>query len=60
MEKNEEIKALRMGLKGSRAERESVSQKYVDKAKSVKTKKKIDPKLKKQLLKHYGYLIEDN
>ena len=60
MEDKEDIKALRMGLRGSRAERTSVSQKYVDKSKSVKTKRKIDPKLKKQLLKNYGYLIEDN
>ena len=61
MEKEKEcIESLRMGLKGSRAERENVSQKYKVGAKSVKTKKKIDPKLKNQLLKYYGYMINDN
>lgn len=60
MEKDEEIKLLKMGMRGSRAERISVSQKYVSKAKNVKSKKKIDPKLKKQLLKNYGYRVDEN
>ncbi len=54
------IKSLRMGLKGSRAEREIVSQKYKDGAKSVKSKKKINAKLKNQLLKNYGYIVDEN
>lgn len=53
------IKTLNFGVKGSRAEKKLTSKKY-KKAKVVKAKKKIDPKLKKELLKNYGFFIEDN
>jgi len=58
MEKEEEIKALEFGMKGLERKRELVSQKYKKDAKVVKTKKKISPKLKRQLLKNYGFFIE--
>jgi hypothetical protein len=58
---NENIKTLNFGVKGSRAEKDLATMKYdKKKAKVVKTKKKINPRLKKELLKNYGFVIKDN
>jgi len=54
-----EIKALHFGIKGQRKPK-SLAQKYKKNAKVVKTKRKISSKLKRQLLKNYGLVIEDN
>jgi hypothetical protein len=59
--KDANIKALGFGVKGSRAEKDLATMKYdKKKAKVVKTKKKIDPRLKKELLKNYGFVVKDN
>lgn len=56
-----EIKTLNFGVKGSRAEKDLATVKYDKrKVKVVKAKKKINPRLKKELLKNYGFVIEDN
>ena len=56
-----DIKTLNFGVKGSRAEKDLATIKYdKKKAKVVKTKKKINPRLKKELLKNYGFVIKDN
>lgn len=58
---NGNIKILNFGVKGSRAEKDLATMKYdKKKAKVVKTKRKINPRLKKELLKNYGFVIKDN
>ena len=58
---NESIKTLNFGVKGSKAEKDLATMKYdKKKAKVVKTKKKVDPRLKKELLKNYGFVVKDN
>ena len=55
------IKALRFGVKGSKAEKNLSELKYnKKKTKVVKSKKKIDAKLKMQLLKNYGFVVDEN
>lgn len=58
---NENIKTLNFGVRGSRAEKDLATMKYdKKKAKVVKTKRKINPRLKKELLKNYGFVVKDN
>ena len=59
--KDGEIKNLNLGIRGSKAERDLATLKYdKKKVKVVKTKKKINSRLKKELLKNYGFIIKDN
>jgi hypothetical protein len=59
MENIEEIKVLKFG-KGPKEKDLSGLKSIKKDAKTVKSKKKINAKLKRQLLKNYGFFVEDN
>ena len=63
MEPEGQVKALHFGVRGPKAEKDLVStkaKKYRNRAKVVKSKKKISHRLKMQLLKNHGFYVKDN
>lgn len=55
-----ELKVLKFGVKGCREKGLSGLKSIKKDAKTVKSKVKISAKLKRQLLKNYGFFVDEN
>ncbi len=59
-ETEERIKPLKLSMKQLKIKQKRADRKYRRNSKVVKTKNKIDSRLRRELLKNYGFAVENN
>ena len=65
-EREESIKTLNFGVKGLQRKRELIEERYArakarkKNLRTVRTKRRIKPDLRRQLLKNYGFAVQSN